>query len=142
MILTVKNIDMKSIFLLLFLFTATLHSCQSQPSTGLVDAKTFKAQIQKTTDPVILDVRSPGEYAEGYIEHAINMDYNGDSFEKEVAKLDKSKTYFVYCLAGGRSNSAATHMRKAGFQNVFDLDGGIRAWKKSELPLVKRSIND
>lgn len=114
----------------------TMYSCQSQPTTQLVDAPTFKEMIRTQKSPVILDVRSPEEYSEGYIEHAVNINYNDPAFERKVSQMDKEGTYFVYCLAGGRSNSAASYMRKQGFLHVFDLDGGIRSWKKSNFPLV------
>ncbi len=128
---------MRALYLFLFLSGAAIYSCQSQSSGGVVDAKTFYDQIKSAKDPVVLDVRTPEEYAEGHIVHAINLDYYNDDFKDQVRKLDKSKSYFVYCQAGGRSNSAATFMQKEGFLKVYDLDGGILEWQKNKFPVIK-----
>jgi rhodanese-related sulfurtransferase len=126
------------ILIVVSLFLGTfLQSCQSQTASGTVDAKTFQQKLNETKDKVILDVRTPEEYAEGYIDQAVLMNYYDDSFESGLKKLDKNKTYFVYCAAGGRSHSALEDMQKAGFTKVIELGGGITAWKANKLPLVK-----
>lgn len=123
------------IFLSLFL-GSFLQSCQSQPASSTVDAKTFQQKLNEITEKVILDVRTPEEYAEGYIDKAILMNYYDDGFQAGLQKLDKNKTYFVYCAAGGRSHSALEDMQKAGFTKVIELGGGINSWKANNLPLV------
>lgn len=128
---------MKKILFSFFIVLATVMACQSQQTGYTLDAKSFADKIKQTPQGIILDVRTAGEVAEGFIEGAINLDFNGGNFEAEVEKLDKSKTYFVYCLAGGRSSSAANYMRSNGFKNVFDLKGGINAWRNNDLPLTK-----
>jgi thioredoxin 1 len=127
---------MKSIYLLIAFLGLVMSSCQSQPVTGSVDAITFSTKINTTKDPVILDVRTPAEYADGYIGNALNVDYYKPNFKEEIKKLDKEKTYFVYCQAGGRSKSAYEVMKKEGFVNVFELNGGITEWQSSNLPLT------
>lgn len=57
---------------------------------------------------VVLDVRTPGEYESVYLQDAVNIDYRSESFRDEVGKLDKSKKYLVYCLAGTRSSGAVS----------------------------------
>ncbi len=127
---------MKSIYLLLAFFSLVFSSCQSQPLTGSVDAITFSTKINTTKNPVVLDVRTPEEYAGGYIGNAINIDFYKSTFEADIRKLDKDKTYFVYCQAGGRSKSAYEVMKKEGFVNVYELNGGISEWQSSKLPLT------
>lgn len=127
---------MKHLLSFVVLITLVLSSCQSQPAGGLLDAKSFSEKAMATRDAVILDVRTPEEYAEGYIDKALNIDFYNPAFKSEVKKLDKTKSYFVYCKAGGRSASAAELMRKEGFSKVFDLDGGITAWQENNLPIV------
>lgn len=129
---------MKPLYLLLFLFIANLYSCQSQSTGKAVSPKVFSEQMKTAKDPVILDVRTPEEFAEGYIPNAINLDFYKPDFKAQVAKLNKEQTYFVYCKAGGRSASAADIMRKEGFKKVVDLDGGITAWEEAKLPIVKQ----
>ena len=128
---------MKQVLSLFVLIALALSSCQSEPSGGLLDAKAFSEKAKATKDAVILDVRTSDEFSSGYIDKAVNIDYYNPSFQSEVSKLDKSRTYFVYCEAGGRSASAAEWMRKEGFTKVFDLDGGISSWKDNKLPLVR-----
>jgi rhodanese-related sulfurtransferase len=86
---------------------------------------------------VILDVRTPGEFAEGYIEGAQNIDFQSGNFENEIAVLDKNVTYAVYCRSGNRSGQAAKIMHDAGFHNVYNLDGGVIDWTSEGMMLVK-----
>ena len=77
---------------------------------------------------VVLDVRTPGEFQSGHIWNAINIDVEGMTFNQEIAKLDKSKEYAVYCRSGRRSAIATEAMSKAGFKNLVELSGGIQTW--------------
>lgn len=80
------------------------------------------------TNVITIDVRTPGEVAEGYIDGAdLFIDVNGD-FNTEIAKLDKSKTYLVYCRSGARSSAAAKMMEAKGFNSIYNLSGGISSW--------------
>jgi rhodanese-related sulfurtransferase len=76
---------------------------------------------------VLLDVRTPAEYRSGTLPKAINVDVTAKTFADQLAKLDKSKTYFVFCRSGGRSASACSKMSREGFK-VYNLSGGIGAW--------------
>lgn len=97
----------------------------------VVNADEFEKAIENDT-VIVLDVRTPEEYAEGYIGNAININWqNIDEFKTKAAELDKSRPVYVYCLAGIRSEKAAGWLRKNGFNNVIGLEGGIEAWKKA-----------
>lgn len=77
---------------------------------------------------LMIDVRTPGEVSGGYIDGAdLFIDFNGD-FASGISKLDKNKTYLLYCHSGGRSSRAAQMMEQAGFTHVYNLLGGISAW--------------
>lgn len=106
-------------------------SCTNSQSFKSVNATEFKTTIIKTDDAQILDVRTPSEYANGKIADAKNIDWNGNSFDSEVATLDKTKPVFVYCLSGGRSKKAVNHLVELGFKNVIELEGGYMAWEKA-----------
>ena len=84
--------------------------------------------------PLLLDVRTPAEFAEGHIPGALNLDYRSPSFAGELEKLDKSKTYIVYCRAGNRSANARAVMERMGFINVYNLFGGFLEWEKEGQP--------
>lgn len=111
-------------------------ACNNSGSGQQVEAKAFSEKIHSESNPLILDVRTPGEFSGGFIPGAINIDYNSNEFSQKVNKLDKSETVFVYCLSGGRSASAADEMRKSGFKNVVELKGGILKWKAAGLEIT------
>ena len=121
---------MKQFFILVFLTFASLTSCTSQTEpqgyTDL-DVNAFKAKI---VEPgiVLLDVRTPEETSVGMIEGAGQLDFEADNFEAEIEKLDKEKTYLVYCRSGNRSGKACTLMAQKGFKNLYNLKGGYMAW--------------
>jgi rhodanese-related sulfurtransferase len=88
-------------------------------------------------DFVIIDVRTPEEYAGGYIEKAINLDFYSEIFTAELDKLDKDKTYLIYCRSGNRSGQALDMMAELGFAEVYNILGGMVQWERKGLPTVK-----
>ena|SRR5829696_7063315 len=94
-------------------------------------------KLRQQTNSVVLDVRTPKEFTAGHIPGAVNIDWNGAEFQKKVSTLDKSKTYLVQCAVGGRSAKAADKMMTLQFTNVYNLEGGIKAWEKAGKPLEK-----
>lgn len=87
-------------------------------------------KLEQTKNTVVIDVRTPGETAAGVIEGVdLFIDFNAPNFAAEVAKLDKSKTYVLYCRSGGRSAAASQVFVDKGFKTVYNLAGGITAWK-------------
>jgi len=88
-------------------------------------------------DFVILDVRTPEEFAEEHIANALNIDFNSENFRDELDKLDKDKTYLIYCRSGNRSGKALEIMKELDFREVYNMSGGIIEWKTEGLPTVK-----
>lgn len=118
----------------IFASTLALTSCGGSAATDL-NPSDFKAKSQEA-GVVLLDVRTAGEYAAGHIEGAINIDVEGMTFEGEIADLDNTKTYAIYCQSGRRSRIAVETMTKAGFTKLFNLDQGIGSWISAGLPVV------
>ena len=88
------------------------------------------AKLESDNNAVILDVRTEDEWNEGIIANAINIDiYKGQGFIYAVEELDKSKNYYVYCKAGGRSQQACTIMNQLGFEITYNLIGGMMNWE-------------
>jgi len=88
------------------------------------------SQLNADPNAVILDVRTEDEWNDGIIPNAINIDiYKGQGFIYAVEELDKSKNYYVYCKAGGRSEQACNIMNQLGFENTYNLIGGMMQWK-------------
>lgn len=92
-----------------------------------IDVEAFREKM-KDPDVVILDVRTPEETALGKIEGAIEMNYLDEHFQEQLDKLDKDKTYLVYCRSGNRSAKASAIMVQKGFKKVYNLKGGYIAW--------------
>ncbi len=111
------------------IFSASFFSCTAQNATSLTAAE-FEAGISSKGPVQILDVRTPGEYESGHIKNALLADWNNkEEFNRRMAYVDKNKPVYVYCLAGGRSAAAAEKMRASGYEKVYELKGGINAWK-------------
>ncbi len=93
---------------------------------------------KKITDSsvTLVDVRTPGEFASGHIAGATNVDFESGNFEQDIQKLDKTKTYAVYCRSGNRSGQATALMVEDGFKAVFNLDGGVINWSGAGQALV------
>jgi rhodanese-related sulfurtransferase len=88
-----------------------------------------QAYQQDKSAATLLDVRTTLEVRSGALPNAMHIDIMSSSFTKQVAVLDKSKTYYVYCKSGARSGQACKTMHKMGF-DVRNLMGGIGAWPK------------
>ena len=101
------------------------------------EAATLIENNQNNPGFVIIDVRTPPEFAEGYIENAVNIDFYSETFRDELNKLDKSQTYLIYCRTGGRSQNSARIMEELNFSKVYNILGGIIAWETAELPTVR-----
>jgi rhodanese-related sulfurtransferase len=114
-----------------------LAGCSSTGSATTVNLNVSEFS-QKINEPdvIILDVRTPEEFASGYIEGALNIDFNSGDFANEITRLNPSETYAIYCRSGNRSGQAASIMHKAGFHDVSNLDGGVIDWTNAGLPLV------
>lgn len=114
-----------------------LAGCSSTGSATTVNLNVSEFS-QKITEPdvIILDVRTPEEFASGHIEGALNIDFNGGDFANEITRLNPSENYAIYCRSGSRSGQAASIMHKAGFHDVSNLNGGVIDWTNAGLPLV------
>ncbi|MDF9798807.1 rhodanese-related sulfurtransferase [Catalinimonas alkaloidigena] len=86
-------------------------------------------ELRKKEGYVVLDVRTPGEVAEEAISGHIAINLFDPAFRSKVENLDKSKHYLVYCRSGNRSANACALMADMGFENLYNLAGGIGAWR-------------
>jgi phage shock protein E len=111
-----KNISL----LVLLLFTQI--SCTQTKSMSITELTP-----QDVENAVLVDVRTPEEYAEGHLPNAINIDWYDENFMDEFKDIDRNKTIYVYCKKGGRSASAAEMLNSSGYKNVIDLLGGYDA---------------
>lgn len=126
---------MKKQLVFLLLAIGFLAACKSKgPANSLLPATEFSEKIKATPNAAIIDVRTPEEFSKGHLQNAQNIDWNGDAFDQQTEALDKSTPLMVYCLSGGRSAEAADALRKKGFKEVYELEGGIMKWRSANLP--------
>jgi rhodanese-related sulfurtransferase len=120
---------MKTITMLALVLMSII-SCTTAAQSGFKNAPIAElTKIKTEKKAIVIDVRTPAEWQQGVIEGtSLFIDYNNPSFKQQLAKLDKSKTYVVYCRSGGRSAGASQVMVDNGFKNVINMQGGIMSW--------------
>jgi rhodanese-related sulfurtransferase len=102
-------------------------------------AKDFKTLSANDKSSVIIDLRTDDEIKnKGFIKGSVQLDFLAKDAEQKIDKLDKNKTYYVYCAAGGRSGDAAEYMEKHGFKRVFNLEKGFSDWAAKGMPVEKK----
>ena len=95
-----------------------------------LEQEIWKNKLDSDSNSVTLDVRTPDEFNTSRISNSVNIDfYNPQLFMEEVQKLDKNVSYFVYCRTGVRSANSCLLMKELGFNNTYNLIGGIVDWK-------------
>lgn len=143
---------MKIIFKLLIVNFLLLHftQCNSQNKSGNMRDASSSATAAKTQllapqdfeqkiseqEGLIIDVRTPQEFAAGHIENASSLNFLANDFLDKMDLIQKNQPLFVYCKSGNRSSKAAETLRMNGFEDVYELDGGIMAWQNENLPVV------
>ncbi len=112
------------------IIVSLLSGCSSSSAVKNLDAQQFN-KITSASSTYVLDVRTPDEFAAGHLPNAHNISVDSAMFGAEIAKLDKHAVYAVYCHSGRRSAIAAAQMEKAGFDHIYNLNGGMAAWTAS-----------
>lgn len=101
------------------------------------DAFALIKENRGNQDFVIVDVRTPEEFESGHIEGAVNINYHSDSFILDLDRLDKKKTYLVYCRTGRRTADTVSNMVRLGFTSIYRIEGDIVKWRSEKLPLTR-----
>lgn len=119
---------------LLFMFLLTssifLAGCKEEMDNDikLITAEEMQA-LMELEDVQLVDVRSAQERLDGFIKNSQNIDFNSPTFDQDILKLDRTKPVILYCHAGGQSSQCAEKLRDAGFEKIYDLQGGITQWR-------------
>jgi phage shock protein E len=117
---------MKKVKSLLFLFMIAfglLNCSEANSQVITMDLDGFVAKVKSTPNAQLLDVRTPGEWAQGKIGSSKLISVADPKFLEQASKLDKNKPVFVYCAVGGRSSKASSMLQQAGFKQVYNLSG-------------------
>ncbi|MEE9405775.1 MAG: rhodanese-like domain-containing protein [Algisphaera sp.] len=123
------------IALMVLVLALTACDAQNTPRTSIVEKISANAASKWVTQKetvVVLDVRTPEEYAAGHIQDALHINISDSDFASKVAKLDREKTYIVHCAGNfknGRASDALKIMEDLGFTQLRDLAGGFAAWR-------------
>ncbi|MGB0806487.1 MAG: rhodanese-like domain-containing protein [Salibacteraceae bacterium] len=144
---------MKNVFFTIIGFVSLLAISCGNTETSVNNAKTTSEQtklefsnvsvadlnnaITHKADIIVLDVRTPGELKEGYVAQAFNANVKGAGFSSAVSELDHSKTVYVYCRSGHRSQIASKQLIELGFKDVRNVEGGFLAWASAGFPVAK-----
>lgn len=116
--------------LLILLTSLFLVSCKGQETEHfkILDSAQYQEVISKN-QVTIIDVRTPGEYKEGHIKNAQNINVQSNDFREKMQYFDKEKPIYIYCRSGARSYQAGKILEEMGFIEIYDLNGGILSWK-------------
>jgi rhodanese-related sulfurtransferase len=122
--------------------TQTTTTSTASTSSGIHDISAAEAYVliqanKANPDFKIIDIRTPDEYAAGHLENSTIIDYYADNFKAELDKLDRAKTYLIYCRTGHRSGLARDIMKGMGFLSVYNMEGGITAWQSAGYQVVQ-----
>ncbi|MFN4144868.1 MAG: rhodanese-like domain-containing protein [Runella sp.] len=101
---------------------------KTKKSYESLSARDLDQFLSENPDAVLLDVRTPAEHRQHAIKKSINIDLMSPDFMSKINKLDKEKTYVVYCRSGNRSASACGAMASNGFTSLYNLSGGIMSY--------------
>lgn len=105
-----------------------------------LEPKAFQKSFNASANPILIDVRTPYEFANGHIPGAMNVDWLSPTFNWRIAELDTARPVFLYCRTAGKSSFAAAHLRGNGFTSVTELIGGIDRWNKANLTITPGEI--
>jgi len=113
-------------------------SSTAQPIAKNIAVADFKAALEAAGPNFqLVDVRTPGEWADGTLQNAQKINWNDQAFDKNIQALNKTQAVYVYCRSGARSGRAMARMQSLGFTEVYNLNGGIMAWQNAGYEVVK-----
>ncbi len=138
-----RELSFTSLLIMVGLLAVTMTHANDeiQDSVAAIGVSAAKDLIASQENAIIMDVRTPVEYAASHITGAVNVSVQDESFENMVIELDPNKTYIVHCTrnpAEGRSSRALVTLKGLGFKHLYSLEGGYVAWQDAELPLTNK----
>lgn len=110
---------------------------EAQKTVVDVTVAEAKALIDGEASVIVLDVRTPEEFAESHIEGALNVDFRGENFAEELAKLDRDQRYIVHCRSGRRSSASMKVFKELGFTDIQHMFEGFNGWQEADLPTTQ-----
>jgi rhodanese-related sulfurtransferase len=132
-----KKFSICGLFFLIFTFNLIFPSYSLQDDKQIVNISTktaidLVAKRKGDANFVIIDIRTPREYESGHLPDSILIDFYSTTFADKITKLDKAKTYLIYCRSGNRSSRSLELFRKLKFKKVYHMTSGIIGWKSEK----------
>lgn len=127
---------MRTFLFVLFLLAGMGANLSAQTKAEVTSIEVDKL-IKSNQKFIILDVRTPGEFQQGHLKGAINLDINSPETKPTIEKMDRDASYIVYCRTKNRSGVITNFMMESGFKNVWQMTDGIVGWNANNLPLEK-----
>ncbi len=114
---------------------ATATFAQGPDSTKVVSISAVELHERRESEaaPVVIDVRTPDEYASGHIPGAVNVPF--DQVAQRIAEIDAPHGVALYCMVGPRARKGESALLAAGYEKIFHLEGGLAAWQAADLPI-------
>ncbi|MBW1643929.1 MAG: rhodanese-like domain-containing protein [Deltaproteobacteria bacterium] len=125
------------LLILLLIQTSSLAGEDVLKTISPAEASDLIAKHKNNADFIILDVRTPREFKSGHIEKAILLDYYSKTYTDELKRLDKTKTYLIYCRTGNRTGKTMKMIKNMGFSRVYNMAKGIKGWRSKGFPVTK-----
>ena len=125
------------LLILLLIQTFSLAGEDVLKTISPAEASDLIAKHKNNADFIILDVRTPREFKSGHIEKAILLDYYSKTYTDELKRLDKTKTYLIYCRTGNRTGKTLKMIKNMGFSRVYNMAKGIKGWRSKGFPVTK-----
>ena len=122
------------LFFLVLPLGALLLRTGSQAGDALTPQE-LNTLLQKKAVAQLVDVRTPGEYAQGHLAGSVLIPVS--DLPQRFSELDPKKPVVFYCRTGHRSSNALAMAKQHGFKAAQHLSGGIMAWNAADLPVVR-----
>ncbi|WP_370476821.1 rhodanese-like domain-containing protein [Tamlana flava] len=128
---------MKYLWFITLVTFPLLFNCQSISKEIKIAPEELNEVLQSNEGMQLVDVRTQEEYQTSHLKNAANFDFYSKSFADSLKTLDKNKPVYVYCRSGGRSGKSVEELKKLGFKEIYDLEGGILNWIDQGLEVSK-----
>lgn len=115
----------------LALIITTSIACEAQQTDGVkvISPEEAKTAMAAEEELILVDIRTPKEFAQGNIDGAKNINFFDGDFETQILQFDKEKPLYIYCRSGARSAKASKQLKEMGFEEIYDIKGGFLKWE-------------
>jgi phage shock protein E len=122
------------IFFIAIAVSGGAHAEEPKPAEApSISAAELHERRESGDAPVVIDVRTPAEYASGHVPGAVNIPF--DQVAERIAQVEAPHGVALYCMVGPRARKGESALLASGYTSVFHLEGGLAAWQEAGLPV-------